>query len=181
MKKLGILVAITVSIMVSMLASPVLAKGPTEAGGEAQYVPFNPNAWDHALLCIMPLVNENLASGTTIREDGKTITVSAIPLATLNEATGKWEGTHISLKWSRAWEAATNDWQPYYTGIWTKQAWAHYYFWLNGYGPVTITRDGQTEQVTEFIFFRVQYVGDGKGNSNFDVGGNFDVTIQAYK
>ena len=176
---------VTALIAVSMLATPVFAKGPTGAGGETEFVPFNPNAWDHALLGIMPLVNPYLGSNTTIWEDSTTITISGIPLATFNDETQEWEGTHILLKWSRAWEAATIPWQPYYTGEWTKQAWCHYKFWLNGSGPVTITRDdGVTqivEEVTEFIFFKVQYAGENMGNSDFDAGRNFDVTIQAYK
>ena len=184
MKKIVILV-LSLVLLLGLTVTPVMAKGPTGAGGEMEYVPFNPNAWNHALLMVMPLDNVYLGCATTIWEDDTTIVVSAIPLAAYNAETGEWEGTHILLNWSRHWEAATYPESPYYTGEWTKQAWAQHYFWLNGSGTVTITReDGETqtvEEVTEFIFFRIQYVGGGMGNSDFTVGKDFDVTIQAYK
>ena len=77
---------------------------------------------------------------------------------------------------------ASNAWMenPY-----QKNAWVSYKFWLNGSGPVTITRDDGIEtnevEVTEFIFFKVQWVGNGEGNSDYDAGCNFDIKIQAYK
>jgi len=163
-------------------------QGPTNAGGESLFVPFNPTAQENSLLQIMPLV-QNLGSETIIYEDGVTITVSEIPQADCDWDAWECVGTWIQLKWSRAWEAATYVEAPYYTGEWTKQAWSHYKFWLNGFGPVTITREyngisePEIEYVNEFIFFKVQWVGINEGNSNFTVDGSFDfdIKIQAYK
>jgi len=172
-------------LLLGLAATPVMAKGPTNAGG-------NSSQWEYgdgifigpAELYIGPSVF-GVGTPTTIWEDDVTIFVSEIPDATITneEYDDGWlinyeyvSGTILMWKVSKAW----------YEEPLTENAWASYKFWLNGSGPVTITRDdGVTapteEEVTEFIFFKVQYVGNGDGNSDFDQGRNFDITIQAYK
>jgi len=175
MKRILIL-ALALVLLLGLAATPVMAKGPTNAGGETGYVPFNPTAWERSGQFIGPSIL-GVGTPTTIWEDGVTILVSEIPEADFDWDT--WEylgGTMLMWKVSHAWME-----DPY-----QKNAWASYKFWLNGSGPVTITRDyGETEivieEVTEFIFFKVRYVGDGMGNSDIDAGRNFDITIQAYK
>jgi len=177
--------ALVLALSLSLVtAAPSMAIGPINAGG-------NSSQWEYgdgifiwpAELYIGPSIF-GIGTPTTIWEDDLIISVSAIP-----EAEVEWiydgdvivdceyiSGTILMWKTSKAW----------YEEPLTENAWASYKFWLNGSGPVTITRDdGVTtptvENVKKFIFFKVQYVGDGMGNSDFDVGRNFDITIQAYK
>ena len=174
MKKIAIL-ALALVLLLTLAVTPVMAKGPIGAGGKTGYIPFNPTAWERSGQFIGPSIL-GVGTPTTIWEDGVTISVSEIP-----EADFDWElfeylgGTILMWKVSHAWME-----DPY-----QRNAWASYKFWLNGSGTVTITRyNGTTqivEQVTEFIFFKVQYVGNGEGNSDIDQGRNFDITIQAYK
>lgn len=161
MKK--VIVVVTMALVAFLMcATLVFATGPTDAGGARGYAP----ATGQANLIILPHSDLPIGTATTIEEGGTTITVSAIP-----------DEAHMLLKVSRAYMESYPEW--------TKQAWVKYCFWLNGSGPVTITRDDGTtqtvEEVTEFIFLKVQYVGPGEGNSDYDAGRNFDVTIQAYK
>lgn len=188
MNKKFILVLSIAMIVFFGVTKTTFATGPKPGNGSMEFVPLNPFAMEDALLVIMPLVNPFLAEETNISENGVDITVSEIPLAYCEgyldpdtwDCDGTWVGPYILLKWSRAYEAATAPWQPYYTGEWTEQAWCIYSFWLNG-DVVTIETNGESQEVTQFIFFKVQWVGNGEGNSDFDEGRNFDVTIQAYK
>jgi len=165
-----------VLIVSSMLVTPVLVRGPAGAGGETGFcAPFNWNAFWHSGQYFGTSIL-GVGTQTTIWEDDVTIVMSAIPEATVDE---NWEyiaGTVLMYKASHAW--LENPYQ--------QNAWVSYKFWLNSYGPVPITYayDGGptvTENITEFVFIRVQYVGEGVGNSDYDAGRNFDITIQAYK
>jgi len=181
MQKKVVLTAIL--IISSMLATPVFAIGPSPTGHtfintEGQIVPYAPSTGMAGLL-IAPLgATEwwHFGTATTIWEDGGTIHVSEIPEAAYNEDTDEWEGTCFMTKMSSDW---IMNWPP--------QGWLSLKFWLNGAGEVTITYTDNDESsietvtVTKFIFFKVKYVGNGQGNSDFDAGQNYDVIIKAYK
>ncbi len=167
------LTAIVVSVVFLMLTTPVLADGPTNAGGKKPveewgipYAPYNDNAWWHSGQWISPYTTGEPIylppMGTTIIIDhGVTIVVSEIPEASYNEETGEWEGTHLMWK-GRYGNTLENTW-------FTRK------FWLNGSGSVGITytyEDGTVveDYATEFLFFKDRYTDNG-----------WETTLQAYK
>ncbi len=179
MKKILALTAIVALMAFSVLPSRVFATGPSPTGqtfinADGQIVPYAPNTGMAGLL-IAPLGAtewlQRIGTETNIQEDNITIYISPIPEATYNATTGEWEGTYVMDKISLDW--------PY--------GWLSLKFWLNGAGTVTIRYEDadensvETVTVTEYIFFKVVYVGGGEGNSDFDAGHNYDVIIKAYK
>jgi hypothetical protein len=165
-------------IVCSMFALPVFAQDPAPMGFGVER---------HSLLCLVPVINEGLASETNIYAGAydpladPIITVSAIPLAGWNSETRQMEGPYVFSNWNQAWDDATNPRSDSY-GYWPEEeAWCYYYFALNGAENVTITTNGSTNDIFEFVLFRVQYVGNGEGNSDYRPMGNFDIEILGYR
>lgn len=163
----------------SMFALPVFA---------VDVVPIGAGMDSKAFLCLIPLTNPNLGSETIIyygtSYDIKT-EVSEIPIATWNNETKQMRGTYLLLNWNQEWDDANNPESENFE-IYVPGAWCYYYFALNG-SEVTVTnytKNGSTlsvDIIDECILFKVERTEDGKGNSNYDAGRNFDIEILGYK
>ena len=73
-------------IVCSMFALPGFAQDPAPIGFGVER---------NSLLCLIPVINEGLASETNIYNGDETTTVSAIPLAEWNSETRQMEGPYV--------------------------------------------------------------------------------------
>ena len=163
---------ITCAVVCFVFALPVFAEDPAPIGAGMD---------SKAFLFLMPLTNPDLGSSTIIYDEDDSIIaeVSTIPLATWNNDTKQMEGTYLLLNWNQEWDDANNPDSDSF-GIYEPGAWCCYYFALNGEEVTVTINGGAPDTINECILFKVERVENSQGNSNYDVGRNFDIEILGY-